>query len=368
MRYFLDARTATEHFPGIGRYVSNLARAMAVELQAGEELALLVDGSRPSPWPLPPPQAQVRQIITAVSPFNLSQQWQIPRLLRQHGAAAYHSPFYLMPYRPRLPTILTVHDLIPQLFPAYFPAWKRLLSELTTRLALRSADHLIVDSNATRQDVLERYAIRPAHITAVPLAPDPRFTPQPGAEIERIRAQYQLPASYVLYLGINKPHKNLVRLVEAWTAVHTTSVTLIIAGAWDGRYPEARERAQQLGAGETIRFIGPVTDADLPALYSGAHFFIFPSLYEGFGLPVIEAMACGTAVITSNISSLPEVAADAALYTNPHDTSDITNQINHFLQNPALIAEYRQKSLAQAQKFTWRDTAVATLNLYRQIS
>ncbi|MCL4266211.1 MAG: glycosyltransferase family 4 protein [Anaerolineae bacterium] len=368
MRYFLDARTATEHFPGIGRYVSNLARAMAVELQTSEELVLLVDSVRLSPWPLPPVSEQIQQVVTAVSPFSLSQQWQIPRLLRQHGAAVYHSPFYLMPYRPGLSTILTVHDLIPQLFPTYFSVRTRLLSEITTRLALRCADHLIVDSVATRQDVLQRYAIKPERVTAVPLAPDPRFTPQSAADVQRIRAQYQLPANYVLYLGINKPHKNLVQLVEAWTAVHPSSVTLVIAGAWDGRYPEARERTQQLAAGEAIRFIGPVADADLPGLYSGAHFFIFPSLYEGFGLPVIEAMACGTAVITSHVSSLPEVAGEAALYVNPHDTADITRQINHLLDNPALIAAYRQKSLAQAQKFTWRDTAVATLNLYRRYS
>ncbi len=368
MRYFLDARTAIEHFPGIGRYVSNLARAMTAELQTGEELWLLVDGARPSAWPLPPEGERVHRVVTAVSPFSPAQQWQIPRLLRQHQADVYHSPYYLMPYRSGAPTALTLYDLIPQLFPAYFSAQRRLLAHLTTWLALRRADQVIAISQATRQDVQAHYAIRPQKITVIPLAPDPRFTPQLAAEVQRVRQQYALPETYVLYLGINRPHKNLLRLVEAWTAVPSNSATLVIAGAWDSRYPEIKERAHALGLDEAVRFIGPAADADLPALYSGAHFFVFPSLYEGFGLPVVEAMACGTAVITSHTSSLPEVAGEAAVYVNPHDTADITGQINHLLENPSLIADYRQKSLAQAQKFTWRNTAVATLNLYRQLA
>ncbi len=367
MLYILDARTATDHFPGIGRYVSNLARAMVGELQPGEKLVLLVDGARPSAWPLPSVGERVEHVVTAVSPFSLAQQWHIPRLLRQHGATIYHTPYYLMPYLPGVPTVLTLYDLIPQLFPDYYPAHTRYLINLTTRLALRRADQVIVISEATRHDIQYQFNAYAKKMTAVPLAPDPRFCPQPMQEVERIRQQYQLPPTYVLYLGINKPHKNLVRLVEAWTAVHSASVQLVIAGAWDGRYPEAKEQAQVLGSSKTIRFLGPVADADLPALYSGAYFFIFPSLYEGFGLPVIEAMACGTAVITSHTSSLPEVGGKAAIYINPNDTADITRQIKHLLDNPTFIAEYQQKSLAQAQKFTWRDTAVSTLNLYRQL-
>ncbi|HUM67390.1 MAG TPA: glycosyltransferase family 1 protein, partial [Chloroflexota bacterium] len=327
---------------------------------------LLVDVARPSLWPLPPVSERVQQVGTAVSPFNLAQQWQIPRLLRQYQADVYHSPYYLMPYHPGVPTILTLYDLIPQLFPAYFSAQRRLLANLTTRLALHRADQVIAISEATRQDVQTQYAIRAQKMTVIPLAPDPRFAPQPAAEMRRVRQQYGLPEAYVLYLGINRPHKNLARLVEAWTAVPTGETILVIGGAWDARYPEIKERVHTLGLGKRIRFIGPVADDDLPALYSGALFFVFPSLYEGFGLPVVEAMACGTAVITSDTSSLPEVAGNAALYVNPEDTADITRQINRFLDNPALVAEYQQKSQTQAQKFTWRDTAVATLNLYRQ--
>jgi alpha-1,3-rhamnosyl/mannosyltransferase len=369
MTYFLDARTATAHFPGIGRYVSNLARAIVGELEQGEKLVLLVDGARPIAWALPLAGEQVAHVVTAASPFSLTQQWHIPRLLRSSPAAVYHSPYYLMPYRTGVPTILTVHDLIPQLFPAYFSVRTRLLAHVATWLAVRRADHLITVSEATRQDVLVRYGLKEERVTAVPHAPAPQFTPQTAAAVERTRQQYQLPARYVLYLGINKPHKNLARLVEAWAmarAQRQEPPLLVIAGSWDARYPEAREKAHMLLPPGAVRFLGPVADADLPGLYSGAYFFIFPSLYEGFGLPVIEAMACGTAVITSHAASLPEVAGDAALYAYPHDTADIARQISHFLDNAALVAAYRQKALAQAQKFSWQRTAAATLNLYRQ--
>jgi alpha-1,3-rhamnosyl/mannosyltransferase len=368
MRYCLDIRTATDHFPGIGRYASNLARAMVAELQAGEELLLLVDSSRPCPWQLPAANQKVTYLETAVSPFSLAQQWQIPKLLRPYQPALYHSPYYLMPYRVSSPKIVTFYDLIPQRFPGYVSARARLLFQIATRLALKQAQHVITISEAARQDLLAAYHYN-GEVTAVPLAPDDRFCPQALAEIGRIRQQYQLPEAYALYLGINKPHKNLARLVEVWAQIVADQANpplLVIAGAWDKRYPEVKQKVAALNLGDAIRFLGPVVDADLPALYSGAFFFIFPSLYEGFGLPVIEAMACGTAVITSHVSSLPEVAGDAALYVNPHDTADITRQINRLLDDPALVAEYQQKSLAQAQKLTWKETAVSTLNIYRQ--
>ena len=214
--YVLDARTATDHFPGIGRYVSNLAQAMAGELDDNERLLLLVDTSQPTRWKLPHDSKQVQHVSTAVSPFSLTQQWLIPGLLQQHQATIYHSPYYLMPYRPTIPTILTVYDVIPQLFPDYFTARTRLLANMSTWLALRRADHLLTISAATRQDVLAKYAIKAEKLTTIPLAPDPHFTPQSRTVVEEMHQKYQLPANYVLYLGINKPHKNLVRLVEAW--------------------------------------------------------------------------------------------------------------------------------------------------------
>ena len=234
-----------------------------------------------------------------------------------------------MPYRPGAATVLTVYDLIPLLFPQHSTARARLLFRWATALALRAADRVIAISAATRRDLLAHFRVPPDRVVAIPLAADPAFRPQPADAIAALRNRHHLPPGYVLYLGSNKPHKNLMRLVEAWEIANRKSEivnrkpvlslvegsqianrTLVMAGAWDARYPEARARAQTLGLGDRIRWLGPVAEAELPALYAGASLFVFPSLYEGFGLPVLEAMACGTPVICSNVSSLPEVAGD----------------------------------------------------------
>ncbi|HEX6387741.1 MAG TPA: glycosyltransferase family 1 protein [Anaerolineae bacterium] len=369
--YVLDARSATNHFPGIGRYVSNLAQAMGAQLGAEERLLLLQDSSRRSRWQLPLATEQVQRLEMAVSPFALRQQWQIPRCLRGQQARLYHSPYYLMPYWTRLPTVLTLYDQIPRRFPHMVSARARLLFQLTTWLALRRADHVITISEATRRDLLAAYRLSPERITAVPLAPDSHFRPQLPAAMARIRRQYHLPDRYLLYVGINKPHKNLVRLLEAWKLVTEDMAdppTLLIAGAWDSRYPEPMTRAAELQLAESIRFLGPIPEKDLPALYTGAAVFVFPSLYEGFGLPVIEAMACGTAVACSNTSSLPEVAGDAALYFDPAIPRAIAGAIGRLLADEGLRNELAQRGMAQAAQFSWSKTAEATLRIYRQMT
>jgi len=178
----------------------------------------------------------------------------------------------------------------------------------------------------------------------------------------------------VLYLGSNKPHKNLERLVEAWALLQPRGsapaagqpVPLVIAGAWDDRFPEARRRAEALSLGAQIRWLGPAPEADLPALYSGALLFVFPSLHEGFGLPVLEAMACGAPVVCSNSSSLPEVAGDAALTVDPLDTEKLASAIGQALEEERLRQELRAKGLRQAGSYSWPRTARLTIETYRR--
>ena len=260
-----------------------------------------------------------------------------------------------------------------------------------TRLALRAARHVIAISEFTRRDFMAEFGLQPEQITAIPLAADPVFQPQPPEAIAAVRARYDLPERFVLYLGSNKPHKNLTRLVEAWQMAdggwQIANCKLVIAGAWDERYPEARELANSSGAKaspgndqfpvsgfQLPAWLGPMSEADLPALYSAATAFVFPSLYEGFGLPVLEAMACGTPVICSNTSSLPEVAGDpsagsgpsAALLIDPLDTASLADAIRRVLTDEDLRTELRRRGLARAAHFTWQQTAAATLAIYRQ--
>jgi glycosyltransferase involved in cell wall biosynthesis len=334
---------------------------------------LFYDPTQPAQWRLPLADGrQVRQIEMAISPFSLRQQWQIPRRLSQEQVTLYHSPYHLMPYRPAVPTLLTVYDLIPQHFPRHVSLLARLFFRLTMRLALRAARHIITISESTRRDLLAAYPIEADRVTAVPLAADPHFRPQSETEVARIRAKYQLPASYLLYLGINKPHKNLPHLLRAWRLLLAVAETppppLIIAGAWDDRYPEARLMAAAPELATTVRFLGPIAEADLPALYSGALLFIFPTLYEGFGLPVVEAMACGTAVACSDRSSLPEVAGAAARLFDPHDPAAIAAALSDLLYNEPLRAALQAAGLKQARQFTWPATARQTIAIYREFS
>ena len=373
--FVLDARTATPHFPGIGRYVTNLARAMAPLLAADERLTILHDPAHQLPLAASA-AVQIQRMPVGASPFSLAQQLELPRLLRHLGADLYHSAYFLMPYAPRpqgAPTLLTVYDLIPLLMPQQSTLRARVLARWATRLALRAARYVIAISEATRRDYLAHFHLQPEKIQAIPLAADPAFCPQPPTAIAAAGARYRLPEHYLFYLGSNKPHKNLERLVEAWALLQPRSsaplagqpTPLVVAGAWDDRYPEARRRAVALSLERQVLWLGPVPEADLPSLYSGALLFVFPSLYEGFGLPVLEAMACGTPVVCSNISSLPEVAGDAALLVNPADTQDLARAMRAALDDESLRQHMREKGLRRAQDFSWLQTAQRTLQTYR---
>lgn len=383
--YVLDARTATPHFPGIGRYVTSLAQALVPQLRPGERLTLLCHPDHPLPLPASP---AVQVYPLAVSTFSPAQQWVVPGVLRRLAADLYHSPYYLMPYRPGVRTVLTVYDVIPLRHPEYSSARARLLFRLTTALALRSAAQVIAISEAARQDFVADFHIPASRIRAIPLAADPAFRPQPPEAIRDVRRRYDLPERFVLYLGSNKPHKNLVRLVQAWRMANSelriTNEKLVVAGAWDPRYPEAKELADSfnmtsidkdrypqstiLNLQSSIVWLGRVPEADLPALYSAAAAFVFPSLYEGFGLPVLEAMACGAPVICSAVSSLPETAGDAALLVDPTDVDALAAALARVLVEPGLAADLRARGFAQAARFTWERTAAETLSMYRQVA
>ena len=378
IRLVLDTRTATSHFPGIGRYTFNLARAMGSLLGENEWLILLRDPSQPSSWDVAALVGERVEVVEVpVSPFSFRQQWVIPRLLRRLGGDLYHSPYVLMPYRPGVPTVVTVYDLIPLLFPQIASSRARLLFRWAMTLALRTASHVIVISQATRRDLLAHFHLPSQRVSVIPLAADAQFHPQRSAQVAKVCQQYALPEDYVLYLGINKPHKNLTRLVEAWHLVvqsreragtGSTPSQLIIAGAWDEQYPECKQRVRDIGLTDRVRFLGFIPDEDLPALYSGAMLFLFPSLYEGFGLPVLEAMSCGAPVVCSNRSSLPEIVGSAALTFDPLDVVGMAEKIGEALHDGALRKEMVEKGLRQAAQFSWERTAQDTLRVYREVA
>jgi alpha-1,3-rhamnosyl/mannosyltransferase len=360
MRVVLDARCATTHFPGIGRYVVNLARGLHA-IAPALDLGLLVDSSARDKLSLP----DLPQIECDVSPFSLAQQWRVPLALRRAGATLYHSPYYLMPYTPGVPAVFTCYDFIPLLFPAYFSAAQRFIYRLAHWLALRATRGVIAISETTRADLARFFDLKQRRVVVTPLAPDSRFAPPTHSAIEAMRQKYNLPGDYVLYLGSNKPHKNVLMLVRAFADSQVArATTLVIAGHWDTRYPEARTVAEKSSA--RILFLGRIDEADLPALYGGATLFVFPSQYEGFGLPPLEAMACGAPVACSNIPSLREVVGDAGLFFDLR-TKDVREALENLLDNPGLRERLREHALARAAEFSWERTARATLQVYRDV-
>ena len=370
LRVVLDGRTINDRFPGIGRYAHRLAIGLA---HSGEvDLTLLYHPALPNThFPLGAlPGQSVTLHPIGVAPFSLAEQTRLPALVQRLKPDVWHAPYYIMPYR-RLPcpTVVTMYDIIPLVLPQYWPARQRIAFALTHRLALRAARQVIAISESTRRDLIRRFHVDPRRITVTPLAADERFRPQPASEVGRVRQIYNLPARLILYVGINKPPKNLPRLVDAYARVAAESPGLdagcVIAGAWDDRYPEARERASHLGVSDRVRFLGPIADADLPALYAAADVFVLPSLYEGFGLTILEAMACGAPVACSNTSSLPEVAGDAVLFFDPYDVDQIGAALKRALSDPELRAALRKRGLERARMFSWNRVAQQTIAVYR---
>jgi len=264
------------------------------------------------------------------------------------------------------PAIVNVFDLIPLEVPEDLPSPReRLLYRLFMSLSLRQASRIVVSTEATAR-ALARFKM-PAKMTrVVPLAADARFAPAPREAVKVVESILELPARFLLYVGINKPHKNLPRLVRAFAHVRRAQpdLHLVLAGPCDPRYSSVAEQIEALGLSAYVHVLGPVAEDILPALYTAAEVFVFPSLAEGFGLPVLEAMACGTPVACAKVPALQEVAADAACYFDPCDPDKIADAIRQILDDPA---PWRAAGLARAARFSWQTTASAMLALYKEV-
>ncbi len=378
MRIGLDLRYIYDHFPGIGRYFANLAAAL-VQLEPRHTFVLITNPALPNTRHRLDGlayAANTEVVTTTARPFALAEQVQMPALVRRLRLDLYHSPYYVMPYAVRsCPTVVTVHDLLPRRFPSFMALRDRLIFNGAMWLAVHTASCIITVSHSARRDIAATYGIPIERIAVTPEAADRRFTPQPAVAVEHMRRRYGLPPRYVLYLGANKPHKNVVRLVQAWQRLTTQWATtphtapsplphLVIAGHYDARYPQAHHLVAAAGLRERVTFLHDVAEEHLPALYSGAEVFVFVSFYEGFGLPPLEAMACGVPLLCAYTSSLPEVAGRAAMMVNPFSVAQIAAGLQQMLDNAALRAYMRGQALQQARSFSWQRTAEETLQVY----
>ncbi|MGQ9927429.1 MAG: glycosyltransferase family 4 protein [Chloroflexaceae bacterium] len=376
MRIGLDARYTTDHFPGIGRYTLSLAEALA-EPGHDHTLVLIVDPRAQQGRYDPGVLAALPRVELAgarVAPFSAAQHLALPALARRLRLDVLHSPYYIKPYLGLpCPSVVTIYDLIGWRFPRTLSRRGRLLYRLSMALAVRTATRLITVSESARADIAHVYRLLPERIAVTPLAASHRFRPQAPEAIAAVRQRYHLPERYVLYVGSNKPHKNLERLVRAWRKVLeeapevSADVALVIAGHEDPRYGDVRRFVTEHQLEARVRFAPGVAEADLPALYSGATVFAFPSYYEGFGLPPLEAMACGVPVLCAYTSSLPEVVGDAALTVDPFNVHELAEGLARLLGNPGLRRTLSARGRRRASLFSWRRTALETLRVYESL-
>ena len=276
-----------------------------------------------------------------------------------------HTPVMLVPPSPAVPLVVTVHDMTAWLFPELHTARTAWLTRLAFRAAKRRDAHFVADSSSTASDLMRIGNVRREHIAVVPLAADQRFHP---IDDPTIPSRFGLDRPYLLYVGTLEPRKGIESLLTAFAQLADSDVRLVIIGKKGWMFETLDAKVAALNLGSRVTFTGFVADEDLPALISGATAFVYPSVYEGFGLPVLEAMQCGTPVITSRVSSLPEVAGDASLMVRPGDVEELTRAMRRLLAEPGLREELRGRGIAQAARFSWQQTAALTAEVYHDVA
>ncbi|MCB8925245.1 MAG: glycosyltransferase family 4 protein [Ardenticatenaceae bacterium] len=376
MRIGIDVTAALTQGGGIGRYTRELVQALAaVDAQNSYQL---FSAKPPATLPVPEPLPQTKNFVHKPAPLDerwLYRLWYRLRLpLPVQWVTGqidlFHSPdFVLPPVNGRIPTLLTVHDLSFVHYPHVFP--ERLVTYLNQVVpwSIGRATHILADSDATRQDLLNIWQVPPEKVTVLYSGVHERFEPvEDGALITAVRHKYHLQDwPYILSVGTLQPRKNYQMLIRAFALLaDKVPHHLVISGGKGWLYDEMLAEVERQGLTGRVHFIGFVDDADLPTLYSEADLFVFPSLYEGFGLPLLEAMGCGTAVLTSNSSSLPEVAGTAARQLPPTDEAAWTENMLALLTDIELRDKLVLAGLTQAKQFSWQTAAQQLLKIYQQ--
>ena len=378
MRVALDGQPLLVPLAGVGHYTRELTLALAHAERANRYYVVaprpfralgrrrvLPDFSEPNVEVVVP---GVWTTIRAALQRRLGHETELGMGLG-HPCDVYHATNNIFPYRvPASRRVLTIQDLTLLLFPEWHPADRLAMMVPALEPAVRGADHIITPSHATRNDLLKLLPADPERVSVIPDGVAPIFAPMADGEIAAQLAPLGLrPDTYLLFMGTIEPRKNLQRLLEALEMAAPEVGPLVLAGGRGWRDAGIRRALGRLTAAGRVRGLGYVADGLRPALLNGARAFVYPSLYEGFGLPPLEAMACGTPVVCSGVSSLPEVVGDAALLVDPEDVSALAAAMERIWRDHALRGELRRRGLARAREFTWDRTARLTLDVYRQV-
>ncbi|MCL4459983.1 MAG: glycosyltransferase family 4 protein [Chloroflexi bacterium] len=374
MRVGIDARLVRYRPGGISTYILGLLKGLANIATTIEPIVLQSARDR---RPLFPAAAFKRSFLWTPCHHRL-EQFLLPLELIPLGLDILHSPDFIPPFRRRCKSVITVHDLAFLHYPQLLTAEsKRYYGQI--RQAVESAEGIIAVSESTKRDLREQLGVPETKITVIYEAADAIFRSIVDAEqvCSELWSRFRLKDAFFLFVGTLEPRKNLPTLLRAYELLRRqqgagTSLrqlpSLVIAGARGWLYEEIFALVQTLQLEKSVIFVGAVTADDLLYLYNGALALIMPSLYEGFGLPALEAMSCGTAVIVSNCSSLPEVVGEAAVQVDPNDFEQLALVMQRLLVDNALRADLQRKGLERAKQFSWEQTARQTLEVYRRVS
>jgi alpha-1,3-rhamnosyl/mannosyltransferase len=373
MHIALNAWSLLSPHTGIASYTKNLALAMSQHDDVALRYFYGYNWSEDLREASVPGMDAVKSWVKRLVPSHYSlmrymQQRRFSQGVCNPRCDLYHEPSFL-PFAFDGPTVITIHDLSPLRFPSMHPASR--VREFFEKLpkAIDRAATIIVDAESVRQEVITTFGVSSERIRAIHLGVSDVYKPRNASALAPILARYQLTASrYLLAVGTLEPRKNLIQAVNAFAGLPEklrASSPLVIAGMRGWLTQDLENRIRQLEERGEVRWLGYVPAEELPHLYSGAAMLIYPSLYEGFGLPVLEAMASGIPVITSNRASLPEVMGDAGVMIDPEDTPGLREHIRRLLEDPAEAARLGQRGVERARLFTWEACAEKTLTVYR---
>ncbi len=374
MHIAINAYFWNRPFTGSGQYTIQLVTYLN-QMVSDLEISLIYPQLPGQLKPLGVPSG-VNIISILVRPGHLGklifEQIQFPRACGEIGASLAHVPYWGAPLRSPIPMVVTIHDLTTLLVPEYRRGIKARLYNALVTASGRGASHVITDSFASKLDIIDHLGIPEKDVTAIYLAVGPEYHPAENSLVDvAVLKKYQLPDFYVLYLGGYEVHKNVTTLLLAYSYVGQAvgvDYPLVLAGRKpvkiSATFPDYAGYIKQLNIEEYVRWIGFVEEEDKPVLYRNAEAFVFPSRHEGFGFPVLEAMASGTPVVTTDRSSLPEVVGNAGFAVDPDDAREMAGAIISLIIEEKNRAELHQKGLEQAARFSWEKTAAETLLVY----
>lgn len=361
LKILLDARKARDF--GIGTYVTRLASGLA----ADPDVALVAIARR-ADAPLFP--TSVRFVFSEAPHYSLTELASVRRDVEAVRPDVFHAPHYVVPFHPPRATVVTVHDLMHRTRPEHAAPHKRLYARWMLGRAVRHAARIVTVSEATRRDLVALHPSAAPKAAVIPNGVEERFFDVPAASRERVRTAHGLHGRFVLFLGNDKPHKNLEGLLSAFALFQRQRlpVRLVLAGGAAERLGERRALVARFGLVSAVHDAGFVPDEDVPALLAESEALLLPSFDEGFGLPVLEAQAAGSIAICSDRGGLKEAGGDAAVYVDPEKPITLADALHRVLADPALRSNLASRGQARARGFTWAAAVERTARLYREIA